>query len=210
MARSASPPTGPCATASPAVDARESASGVAPLVRVGVAAALAWALSTGSTARAAGEPVATVVGASGESVVIRPAMAPERLRAGMTLSGGERIVTRADGRVTMRLDDGTVIALHPHTDFPIDVRRIEAEAPRGLLALMRSALRTVSEALGRRAPGETRPPQGGGTTIGRRHPAPLPAVPDQAAAQPVCAGADCGPAPVRLAAGPAGEHAPPR
>lgn len=175
-----------------------------------MAVTLALTLVATPSARAAGEVLASVLGASGEAVVIRPASVATPLRAGMMLGAGDRLVTRADGRVTLRLDDGTLLALHPNTEFPLDARRLEAEAPRGLLVLMRAALRTVSGALGRRVPGEARPPPTAGATIGRRAVPVAPTGPDPAAAGAVCPTPGCTPLAVRLAAGPARDDASPR
>jgi hypothetical protein len=214
MARQASSGVDPAAPASHRVAASGGARRIRPPVAGATAATILTVLMSAATTpnARAGDTLASVLGASGEALVIRPAGPALPPHAGMSLGAGDRLLTRSDGRVSMRLDDGTLIALHPNTEMTLDAKALQAEAPRGLLVLMRAALRTVSEGLGRRAPGESRPPAAAGATIGRRTPAPVPVprVPDPVAGSGACPAEGCTPGTVRLAAGPSRADPPPR
>ena len=93
--------------------------------------------------------VATVVGASGDSSLLRTASLVSPVRPGTSLTSGDRVQTRADGRVELRFTDGSVVALQPNTEFRIDDYRLETGAQRNFMTLLRGALRVVSGAIGK-------------------------------------------------------------
>ena len=145
--------------------------GPATLVAGGLIVTAACALAAGETSVRAGDPLGAIIRSSGEALILRPAGPPLPLQPGMPIRGGDRLITRSDGRVAVRLADGSVIALHPNTDFPVDDERLEADERRGVFALLRGALRTVAGLIGRRAREQARPHPAGGATIGRLGPA---------------------------------------
>jgi hypothetical protein len=135
-------------------------------------ATAACALAADQASARSDDAVGAIIRTSGEALVMRPATLPQPLRAGMAIRSGDRLVTRSDGRVAVRLADGSVIALHPNTEFPVDDERFQADERRGLLSMVRGALRTVSGMVGRRAREQARLQPAGGATIGRRVVAP--------------------------------------
>jgi hypothetical protein len=66
---------------------------------------------------------------------------------------GTSLITSPGSRVTLRFDDGQVVALHENTEFRIAefyYRPQEPAADRAVLVLLRGALRVVTGALGKR------------------------------------------------------------
>ena len=66
---------------------------------------------------------------------------------------GSSVITAPGSRVTLRFDDGQVVALHENTEFRIVefyYRPQEPAADRAVLVLLRGALRVVTGALGKR------------------------------------------------------------
>ena len=103
---------------------------------------------------AAGErapAVAVVVGASGDTVLVRQSSLISPVRDGAFLYSGDRVSTRAGGRIELRFSDGAVVALQPETEFRVDDYRFDTSGQRSFLTLVRGALRTVSGAIGKRA-----------------------------------------------------------
>ncbi len=69
------------------------------------------------------------------------------------LLSGASVITAAGSRVTLRFDDGQVVALHENTHFRIvdfRYRPQEPAADRAVFDLLRGALRVVTGALGKR------------------------------------------------------------
>ncbi len=93
---------------------------------------------------------ATVVSASGETSLWRASALLSPARAGTTLTSGDRVVTRADGRIELRFSDGALVALQPNTEFRIDDYRFDVVEQRGFFSLVKGGLRTVSGAIGKR------------------------------------------------------------
>lgn len=66
---------------------------------------------------------------------------------------GSSVTTAAGSQVTLRFDDGQVVALHENTQFRIEnfrYRAQESAADRAVFVLLRGALRVVTGALGKR------------------------------------------------------------
>jgi hypothetical protein len=168
-------------------------------------ATAACTLAIGTAAARSDEALGAIIQSSGEALVMRPAVLPQPLRPGMPIRSGDRLVTRADGRVAVRLADGSVIALHPNTEFPVDDERFHADERRGVFSLLRGALRSVSGLVGRRAREQARQQPSGGTSIGRRV-----AEPPVVAAEPPCETGACPGAAVALVSVPPGEAPGPR
>ena len=97
-------------------------------------ATAACTLAIGTAAARSDEALGAIIQSSGEALVMRPAVLPQTLRPGMPIRSGDRLVTRADGRVAVRLADGSVIALHPNTEFPVDDERFHADERRGVFS----------------------------------------------------------------------------
>jgi hypothetical protein len=134
------------------------------LCRFAPAVAACLIIGLGSTVRsqpaqppappAAGErvpAVAVVVGASGDTVLLRQSSLISPVRDGAHLYSGDRVTTRAGGRIELRFSDGSVVALQPETEFRVDDYRFDTAGQRNFMTLVRGALRTVSGAIGKRA-----------------------------------------------------------
>lgn len=175
------------------------------LVAGGIIATAACTLAVDPALARPEDAVGSIIQSSGEALVVRPAVLPQPLRPGMPIRSGDRLVTRSDGRVAVRLTDGSVIALHPNTEFPVDDERFHADERRGIFSLLRGALRTVSSLVGRRAREQARLQPAGGTSIGRR-----PADPPVVTVEPPCETGACPGAAVALATLPPGAPPEPR
>ena len=95
-------------------------------------------------------PAATVLSSTGETVLLREGALLSPARPGTTLTSGDRVTTRADGRIELRFSDGAVVALQPNTEFRIDSYRFDMAEQKNFMTLVRGALRTVSGAIGKR------------------------------------------------------------
>ena len=95
--------------------------------------------------------VAVVIGASGDTVLLRQSSLISPVRDGANLYSGDRVTTRAGGRIELRFSDGSVVALQPETEFRVDDYRFDTAGQRNFMTLVRGALRTVSGAIGKRA-----------------------------------------------------------
>ena len=93
---------------------------------------------------------ATVLSSTGETVLMREGALLSPARPGTTLTSGDRVTTRADGRIELRFSDGAVVALQPNTEFRIDSYRFDIAEQKNFMTLVRGALRTVSGAIGKR------------------------------------------------------------
>jgi hypothetical protein len=93
---------------------------------------------------------ATVLSSSGETLLLREGALLSPARPGTTLTGGDRVMTRAQGRIELRFSDGAVVALQPNTEFRIDSYRFDVVEQKNFMTLVRGALRTVSGAIGKR------------------------------------------------------------
>ena len=80
------------------------------------------------------------------------------LTKGSTVQSGDRIVTSANGRVQMRMDDGGLLALRPQTEFLIEQFNFPASAggsaatagePRSFFALVKGGFRSITGAIGK-------------------------------------------------------------
>lgn len=84
----------------------------------------------------------TVAGRAGERPVAK----------GIELDSGDVVRTGANGRAQLRFTDGGFVSLQPNTEFRIDDYRFQGKADgteRGLFALTRGAMRTVTGLVGR-------------------------------------------------------------
>ena len=93
---------------------------------------------------------AIVLSSTGETALMRAGSLLSPARSGTTLTSGDRVTTRADGRIELRFSDGAVVALQPNTEFRIDSYRFDIVEQKNFMTLVRGALRTVSGAIGKR------------------------------------------------------------
>ncbi|MDH3589750.1 MAG: FecR family protein, partial [Gammaproteobacteria bacterium] len=80
------------------------------------------------------------------------------LTKGSTVQSGDTIVTSANGRVQMRMDDGGLLALRPQTEFVIEEFSFPAATggavasagePRSFFALVKGGFRSITGAIGK-------------------------------------------------------------
>ncbi|MDH3768576.1 MAG: FecR domain-containing protein, partial [Gammaproteobacteria bacterium] len=94
----------------------------------------------------------------GKAYVVSPDGSRTALRKGSTVQSGDTIVTSANGRVQMRMDDGGLLALRPQTEFVIEEFNFPSAAgsssasngePRSFFALVKGGFRSITCAIGK-------------------------------------------------------------
>ncbi|MBT8136607.1 MAG: FecR domain-containing protein [Gammaproteobacteria bacterium] len=94
----------------------------------------------------------------GKAYVVSPDGSRAALTKGSTVDSGDRIVTSANGRVQMRMEDGGLLALRPQTEFLIEQFNFPAASggmtasagePRSFFALVKGGFRSITGAIGK-------------------------------------------------------------
>src|SRR4051812_32072492 len=115
-------------------------------------AALLLALVSAAFAHDAGAAAGRVDFASGGATVSGADGRPRPLTRGTDLDKGDTVRTDAAGRAQIRFSDGAYVSLQPNTEFAIKEYNFDGKtdgSERGIFALARGAMRTVTGLIGR-------------------------------------------------------------
>jgi len=96
---------------------------------------------------------AVVQGSKGDVRVGSTTAQSKPITPNQRVRSGTSVTTAAGSQVTLRFDDGQVVALHENTEFRIEDFQYRPEAPvadRAVFTLLKGALRVVTGALGKR------------------------------------------------------------
>lgn len=94
----------------------------------------------------------------GKAFVVSPDGKRSALEKGVAVDSGDRIVTTANGRVQLRMEDGGLLALRPKTEFVIEEFNFPASVggpvattgePRSFFALVKGGFRSITGAVGK-------------------------------------------------------------
>ncbi|NNF67321.1 MAG: FecR domain-containing protein, partial [Gammaproteobacteria bacterium] len=94
----------------------------------------------------------------GKAYVVSPDGSRAALNKGSTVQSGDTIITSANGRVQMRMEDGGLLALRPQTEFVIEEFNFPTAAggtsasngePRSFFALVKGGFRSITGAIGK-------------------------------------------------------------
>lgn len=97
---------------------------------------------------------AVVVRSSGDTWLIREGVVATPLTDAYALRAGDRLSTGATGRLRIRYQDGTVMAMGPDTSLTIDRYNYQGRQSESWFSMARGTLRTITGAIGKlNAPG---------------------------------------------------------
>lgn len=93
---------------------------------------------------------AEVIGASGQTTLVRGGSFQSPVRRDVPLRTGDRIRTGTDGVVQLRFTDGALMSIQPGSDFRIDAYAFDSSTQRGFFGLLQGTVRAVSGRIGKR------------------------------------------------------------